>query len=145
MNNEYDPNYISQKTYVIVGGKTVVFNTEGKILVMKRSQKCTRPGGWDFPGGGLNRGEDPYEGAKREIKEETGLEVANIKPVEVVSFFNEENDFIVMIGYKATVDINAVVTLSWEHDEYKWINPNEVDMYNLPARHMKLLKTALSS
>jgi len=34
---------------------------------------------WELPGGGLDFGEDPIDGLKREIKEEMGLEVVNIK------------------------------------------------------------------
>jgi 8-oxo-dGTP pyrophosphatase MutT (NUDIX family) len=37
-------------------------------------------GKWELPGGGLDHGEDPVNGIKREIQEEMGLEVTYISP-----------------------------------------------------------------
>lgn len=142
---DYDPNYVEKKSYVIVGGKSVVFNAEGNVLVLRRSDKNKiRPGGYDFPGGGLDRGENPIDGVKREIFEETGLSAEDIIPIDVVSFYNEEKDFIVVVGYRATVSSNTV-TLSWEHDQYQWLEYEEAMKLPLPDRHKQFLKKAKSS
>ncbi len=45
----------------------------GKFLLVKRTKKPFT-GYWSFPGGHVNEGETPFEAAKRELKEETGLE-----------------------------------------------------------------------
>ena len=50
---------------------------DGKILLMKEPLK--RSGKWELPGGGLDFGEDIYEGLKREIEEEMGLKVKSIE------------------------------------------------------------------
>ncbi len=52
-----------------VGG--CIRNEFGEILLQKRSDKNK----WGFPGGAIELGESAEEAAKREIKEETGLEV----------------------------------------------------------------------
>jgi 8-oxo-dGTP pyrophosphatase MutT (NUDIX family) len=57
-----------------ISTKALVFNGENKILFIKE-----RNGYWGLPGGGLDYGEEPYDGLKREIKEEMGLEVSVIK------------------------------------------------------------------
>ncbi len=46
-----------------------VFNRDGRVLLAERSG--TR-GGWQMPQGGLDKGEDPWAGALRELKEEIG-------------------------------------------------------------------------
>jgi putative (di)nucleoside polyphosphate hydrolase len=47
-----------------------VRNAEGQVLVARRSD---HPESWQFPQGGINRGEDRRTAAFRELKEETNL------------------------------------------------------------------------
>lgn len=53
----------------------LIFNTEGKLLLQKRSlNKDVAPGKWDTSvGGHLNLGENPLRAAKREMEEELGI------------------------------------------------------------------------
>lgn len=60
-----------EKPYRLNTG-VVVFNSRGKVLVGDRIQY---PEKFQFPQGGLESGEDPLEGALRELAEETGLEL----------------------------------------------------------------------
>lgn len=46
----------------------IIINENSQILFLKRSEKDDfMPGGWDVPGGGLDYGEEPEEGLKREV------------------------------------------------------------------------------
>ncbi|WP_298801408.1 NUDIX domain-containing protein [uncultured Pseudokineococcus sp.] len=45
------------------------------VLLSRLSPGTPRPGLWSLPGGGLEHGEHPREGARREAHEETGLDV----------------------------------------------------------------------
>jgi 8-oxo-dGTP diphosphatase len=55
----------------------VCVRREGKVLL---GQRCGpfRPGEWCFPGGMLEFGESPEDGARRELHEETGLQVGTL-------------------------------------------------------------------
>jgi 8-oxo-dGTP pyrophosphatase MutT (NUDIX family) len=46
----------------------------GKVLLLKRAEDPGK-GLWAFPGGYIERGDDPYETIKREVMEETGIEI----------------------------------------------------------------------
>jgi 8-oxo-dGTP diphosphatase len=46
----------------------------GRLLLARRAHPPFE-GFWDIPGGFLNEGEDPLDGLRRELKEETGLEI----------------------------------------------------------------------
>jgi ADP-ribose pyrophosphatase YjhB (NUDIX family) len=47
---------------------------DGRVLLARRAHSPFH-GFWDIPGGFLNEGEDPLDGVRRELKEETGLEI----------------------------------------------------------------------
>lgn len=55
-------------TFYRVAAKALIRDDKGQILLVKeKSDK------WDLPGGGLDHGEDPEDGIKREILEEIGI------------------------------------------------------------------------
>lgn len=108
-----------------VSQKAVIFREDGKILAVRRSNTHPlRPKGWDIPGGDLEFGENAKEGICREIKEETGLEVCNLKVVDAISRFNDKNEYWIVVCYIAKAK-NDAVKLSWEHDDFKWVTADE--------------------
>jgi 8-oxo-dGTP pyrophosphatase MutT (NUDIX family) len=46
------------------------------VLLVRAAPHLTVAGQWFLPGGGLDHGEDPVDGLRREFLEETGLEIA---------------------------------------------------------------------
>ena len=57
----------------IAGVSVVITNLGGDVLLLKHSYG---PNVWSLPGGGLRRGEDPLLAARREVREELGIELA---------------------------------------------------------------------
>jgi len=55
-----------------VGAICVVERADGHLLLVRQSY---RRGGWGFPGGLLRRREEPADAARRELKEELGIDV----------------------------------------------------------------------
>ncbi len=55
---------------------------EGRVLLIRRKNE---PKGWALPGGFVNYGETVEQAVKREIKEETGLELADLRQFRVYS------------------------------------------------------------
>ena len=62
-------------------GVRMILLQEGKVLLVRH----TYMDGWHFPGGAMNRGETPLEGAAREAREEAGVEL--LEPPELVGIF----------------------------------------------------------
>jgi ADP-ribose pyrophosphatase YjhB (NUDIX family) len=58
------------------GVKVMVFNARGELLLIRNSYGRTDL--FVLPGGGIGRGETPEAAAAREVKEETGLDVADL-------------------------------------------------------------------
>jgi ADP-ribose pyrophosphatase YjhB (NUDIX family) len=70
--------------YVNPRPTTCAVVVEGDRVMLVRRAVAPRRGCWDLPGGFLERGEHPAEGIKRELREETGLE---IELLEALGFF----------------------------------------------------------
>jgi ADP-ribose pyrophosphatase YjhB (NUDIX family) len=58
----------------VVGGAAGLIVQDGKVLLVRRG-KHPHKDCWSLPGGGIARGERLREAVKREVLEETGLEV----------------------------------------------------------------------
>ena len=95
---------------------------EGKLLLLKRRvNDVHKPGQWDIPGGRLELGEDPFEGLKRETREESGLEIEIIMPIDVRFFQRDDNQKIQLTIFVCKT-FSEIIKLSVEHTEYKWLD-----------------------
>lgn len=108
--------------------KAALFNDQNQVLVLRRSKTDKkRPGGLDFPGGGLDPGEGPDEAVVREIEEEIGLSSENIHDLQVAytdtNFYKDESA--IRFLYVGKITGNQELTLSYEHDEYYWMSVEE--------------------
>ena len=73
-----------------VPGVGVVFFKENNVLVIKR-RNPPRKGQWSIPGGKQKLGETWQDTAKREVREETGIEIRLIGLVDVVDAIIEDD------------------------------------------------------
>ncbi|HXS15273.1 MAG TPA: NUDIX hydrolase [Candidatus Saccharimonadales bacterium] len=58
--------------HVTVGA--IAYNEKGQVLLVKRSEKYSRPGTWTVPGGFLDRDRTVKEAVLKELKEESGVD-----------------------------------------------------------------------
>src|SRR5512133_2762716 len=100
----------------------------GKILILRESGSyvdASNVGRFDLPGGRLYPGERYDEALRREIKEETGMEITIGRPIAVNEWrpvVRGELWQIVGIFFGCETDSDDI-TLSEDHDAYKWIDP----------------------
>jgi mutator protein MutT len=73
--------WIGQRPLMLCGTSVIIFNNEGQVLMLHRSDNDC----WCFPGGAIELGEKVEEAAVREVFEETGLEVQGLKLFGVFS------------------------------------------------------------
>ncbi len=74
----------------VVGVGAVVWRGE-RVLLIRRA-KPPRAGEWSLPGGAQELGEGVVEAARREVREETGLELARIEFLTVVDSIGRDEE-----------------------------------------------------
>jgi len=80
---KYLRQYVGHRPIILPGSVVIIANEENEILLQKRHN-----GNWGLPGGLMDLGEIFEEVAKREVFEETGLVVENLKLLNVHSGSN---------------------------------------------------------
>ena len=96
-----------------------------KYLLLKRSPDAkVYPDRWDFPGGKLDQGETAEEAVVREVKEETGLDVAFGPRIKQTEY--EDTDYILVFYYFIPQSLSGNIRLSDAHSEYQWFAEKEI-------------------
>ena len=109
--------YVGHQPIITAGVGLLVFNNENKVLMQLR----TDYNAWDFPGGAMELGESFEEVAKRELKEETNLEIDELKLFTVLSGKDTYREY--PNGDKI-YDITAIFIVKKYHNNLK-INDDE--------------------
>lgn len=106
---------------VIVGG---VIEKDGKFLLVQEAQEKCR-GKWNIPAGHLDPNETIFDGAKREIKEETGCNV-ELNGVCYIANRILEDDLFVMIVFNAKLIKENIEYDKEEILDVKWFDYDEI-------------------
>lgn len=94
---------MSKRKSPFVGIGVMIQNNQGQILLGLR-QGSHGAGEWCFPGGYLEWGEKVFAGARREVKEEIGLEVGKLEIISIVDelrYLKSDNKHFLNLGVKA--------------------------------------------
>ena len=112
-----------------------LIQNENRILLQNRVKDDWK--GYTFPGGHVEPGESFVDAVKREMKEETGLDILNPRLVGIKQFPIERGRYIVLL-FKATEFSGGVV--SSEEGEMEWINLDELPNVNVVEDFDDLMK-----
>jgi 8-oxo-dGTP pyrophosphatase MutT (NUDIX family) len=103
----------------------------GKICLLKRSQAVgSSPGRWHCVTGFLEPGVQPLDQAITEIAEETGLigdAVRLVGAPEPLRYERPSQGWVWIVHPFLFETASPSLQLDWEHDEYRWIDPAELD------------------
>lgn len=123
-----------QSPVVVVNA--LIKNPSGnKFLIVKRDSKSKiHHSLWMFPGGKVEANEDLIEALKREIREETNLEINNIKKISEYEYKRPDDSITFGICFSAA-STTENIKLNDELEDFKWIIPSEFNKYN----HLKEL------
>lgn len=112
-----------------VGTKILLKNNQGKYLLLKRSiiKYPEVEGRWDIVGGRIEVGTPLLENLKREIKEETGLElIKEPKLITAQDILRGTDKHVVRLTYLGEIEGTPTLDPN-EHEEYKWLTLPEIN------------------
>ncbi len=105
----------------------VVYAERGdEILLLQRAAGSALAGQWFLPGGLVERGELPEEGARRELLEESGLEIdgeleiVGCYPMRVYGYDT------LQISYRGRIVEGMDAVVSHEHDGARWVKGSDM-------------------
>jgi nucleoside triphosphatase len=111
----------------------LIFNREGKAFLM-RSHKWR--GKWVLPGGHIELGERMEDALRREVKEETNLDIRDIEFICFQEFIYDERFWqrrhFIFFDYACKTDLTDV-QLNDEAEEYAWVTLDEA--LKMPVEH----------
>jgi len=100
------------QTQFTVSAAGIITNKKGEILLLDHVMRPVS--GWGIPGGFLETGEQPETAFRREIKEETGLDVANVKIYRARTFKRHIEIIYLAAGIgEAEVKSREITDLGW--------------------------------
>ena len=93
--------------------------TTKDVLVQERTLKWP---GLSFPGGKIEKGENFYDCAVREIKEETGLDIWDLEYCGTVHWCNTETDARYLVFLYKTMNYKGELIADFPQGKHFWYN-----------------------
>ena len=123
--------------YAMIGA-LIRHSVSGKYLILRRSaEKDVGAGQWECVTGRVDQGESFPEALHREVKEELGIEVRAEFFLRTEHFYRGEaipENEMVGVMYYCSLDNPEAIQISWEHEEARWVTPEEAAAF-LPNDH----------
>lgn len=134
--------FYHRQPFILIGA---LLERDGKFLLLKENQGPDK-GLWNIPSGKIELGESPLECAKREVKEEAGLEFSPQNIVAITSIIRRidrqaQSQILRVIysgGFSGSINFagNEIDEVGdREIGEYRWVAPSDVTNSKLSLRH----------
>jgi 8-oxo-dGTP diphosphatase len=128
----------------VVGVGAVVVR-DGKALIVKRAHE-PRQGEWSLPGGRVELGESLEDATRREIKEETGLDVEVGPLVEVFDRVHRLDGRVryhfVIVDYLCRSQ-DGEAKAGDDADDVAWVTGEELEAYGVNAHAAAVIRKGL--
>lgn len=134
MENKDTLYYVGQKAFIRKGDEVLV-------LLKNKGLRC--------PGGKIRAGEDLVESLKREVREETSLEITVGESFATWTYLYcgdhpLAGSNLFLVGYKCEY-VSGEVVLNEEHDDYAWVNKDNYTKYKADSDAYRVLEKYFSN
>ncbi len=109
---------------------------DDQLLLQNRLKKDWQ--GYAFPGGHVEEGESFVDSVVREVKEETGLDIENVRLCGIKQFPTEDGLRYIVVLFKT--DKFSGTLRSSQEGENKWVKRQDLDKYDLVVDFYDMLE-----
>ncbi|MFM9610715.1 NUDIX hydrolase [Streptomyces niveiscabiei] len=134
--------WVKTQPQTLLASCVLLLDAGGRVLLLRYAPGQPAAGHWWLPGGMLDHGEDPWTAARRELREETGLELpGGPRLIGVDHRADVEDCGPVLDCYFSggTLPADAPVALSEEHDRYAFHDVEDLGSLLTPP-HLRTLR-----
>jgi len=121
---------------------------DGKVLIIQRSKDDrVFPTLWEIPGGKREFFETSKKALLREVKEEVGINIKSLFPVDVFEFRSEKDGVIrdtTQVSFLCELKGKSKVNLSSEYQDFAWVKKKDLNKYNLTNKAKKAIIKAFT-
>ncbi|MET3698906.1 ADP-ribose pyrophosphatase YjhB (NUDIX family) [Bacillus oleivorans] len=132
---------VGHRPLILVGSAVVLVDSQGRILLQQRKFP---KGKWGLPGGLMELGESTEDAARREVYEETGLKVNELKLINVYSGSqlskaeNGDEFYVVTIAYYSENFEGQLHINQQESLDLQFFYPHEFPEYMVGSHRVML-------
>ena len=113
-----------------------IIRKDGEIFLAQRSADSYMANRWEFPGGKMEEGETPEQALKRELLEETGIEVVNATAYDTVDHIYDD----------LRVTLHFFIVDRWNGEPWgregqpqRWVRQSELDAEAFPPANVEIV------
>lgn len=118
-----------------IGCSAIIHDSDRRVLIAQRSKnKKQFPLLWETVGGALEVDETPEECIRREVKEEIGCELLDLRLFRVyIVRDNDKQHILIVYTGRISEDINV----NYEIEDIKWVRKNDIDKYTFYSNNCR--------
>jgi mutator protein MutT len=111
--------------------RIVVRNEQNKVLLLRRSETAYGEGGWCLPGGKVDYEETVEHAVRKELREETALEILSARFLFYQDSLPPEPGSMHCINLYFECEVAGSLELNPESSEWAWVGPDELDDFDM--------------
>lgn len=123
--------------HVVAG---VIWNANREILIAERPPGRPSAGLWEFPGGKLEKDEEPLAALKRELDEEIGIAVTRASPF--MQLQHDYTDRVILLDVWQVYAFDGEPT-GREGQLLRWVSITELTQYQFPAANEAIVNALM--
>jgi 8-oxo-dGTP diphosphatase len=121
----------------ILGVGAVIWNGRDEVLLVRRARP-PRAGEWSIPGGKIESGETIHDALRREVREETGIEV-EIGALAGATDLQENNCHYVLVDFTAR-HLSGELRAGSDAAEARWVAPRDLNRFELWTETRRIIE-----